>query len=73
MERDEFLVITRIGQRKAWCPECERDSDMMTPEEAIALARISRRTLSDWMDAGRAHYVETGTGALMICLERLME
>jgi predicted site-specific integrase-resolvase len=43
----------------------------MTPEEAIAVAGISRGTLSDWMSAGRGHYVEANTVVLLICLESI--
>jgi len=71
VERDEFLVIKRVGRKFAWCSECGRETQTMTMEEAIPFATISRANFSDWVNAGRVHFTETAEGRLSICVNSL--
>ena len=54
-----------------WCPGCAGPSEMLTPDEAAALAGVSPRVINEWAEAARLHSVETSDGALLICLNSL--
>lgn len=49
------------------CAECEGTPQMLTPEEAARLARVSPRVVYQWIEAGRIHFTETGDGIVLVC------
>ena len=72
MERDELSVIRRPVHRAfTWCAQCEERVQMITPDEAVAVAGRSAREIYRWVEAGRVHFRETPQGLLSICLRSL--
>jgi hypothetical protein len=45
---------------------------MLTAEQTATLLGISRRTVYQFVETGSAHFAETETGAVMICLSSLI-
>jgi hypothetical protein len=74
LERDELSVIRRpVNGALTWCGECEERVQMITPDEAVAVARRSAREIYRWVEAGRVHFLETPQGLLSICLRSLYD
>jgi len=71
VERDEFLVIKRVGRRFVWCSECGRETQTMTLEEAMTFAGVSRAIFPVWVRTGGIHLTETAEGRLSICVNSL--
>ena len=72
LERDELSVIRRpVHPALTWCEQCEKRVQMITPDEAVAVAGRSAREIYRWVEAGRIHFLETPQGLLSICLRSL--
>ena len=72
LERDELSVLRRPGHRGlTWCAQCQEKVQMVTPDEAVAVADRSAREIYRWVEAGRIHFLETSQGLLSICLRSL--
>ena len=50
---------------------CSAEVRLVTPEEAARLAGVSVREIYRRVEAGRVHFIETGQGVLLICIESL--
>jgi hypothetical protein len=44
---------------------------MIRPDEAAMAAAIPQRKIYQWIEAGKLHYSEEPTGALLVCLNSL--
>ena len=64
------LIYRPCGKRPlpVWCEACARPVQMVTPEEAAAIAGLSARHIYRQAEAARLHFTETPAGALLICL-----
>jgi hypothetical protein len=45
---------------------------MITPEEAVALARTSTREIYRWVETGAVHYTESPDGSLFLCTDSIL-
>jgi hypothetical protein len=71
VETDRILIIR--GSRRsihAWCSECTQKVQMITPDEAAAISRVSTRTIYGLVEAKKIHFNETPE-ELLVCLESL--
>ena len=72
VELEEVFVIRRRHPGSiAWCAECGAQVQMLTPDEAAAIAGLSSRLIYRWIEAGRIHFSETGERRLLICQNSL--
>jgi hypothetical protein len=44
---------------------------MITPDQAATLARVSVRTIFNWIEANHIHFVEGSDASLMVCTAAL--
>jgi excisionase family DNA binding protein len=56
-----------------WCEDCGRKVQMLTPDQAAAIANVSSRTIYRRVDAGEMHYTETAEGFLLVCPNSIRE
>lgn len=69
---EQTLAIKRPGSlAPSWCRECAEEVHMIRPDEAALIAAITQRKIYQWIEAGRLHYSEEPTGALLVCLNSL--
>ena len=72
IETHRVLVIRRPKSSfLAWCTACAEQSQMITPAEAVVLARVSTRTIYRWIESEKLHFTETPDGLLPVCLNSL--
>ena len=72
LERAELSVLRRpVHQAPTWCAQCEESVQMITPDEAVAVAGRTAREIYRWVEAGRVHFLETPQGLISICLRSL--
>ncbi len=72
VETDERFVIRRsCALVTVWCSQCA--GQVVTQQEAMAVAGVNSRTLHHWAEAGTVHFEETADGLLLICLSSLLE
>ena len=61
-------MVKRRGVAAAeWCEDCGQKVQMLTPDQAATLARVSSRTIYRRVEAGEMHYLETAEGHLLVC------
>jgi hypothetical protein len=74
VETERLLVISRRrGQLDGWCEACHAEVRVVGVEEAALVANLGQRAIFRWIESGRLHFTETPRGALLICLESLLE
>ncbi|HEX8653587.1 MAG TPA: hypothetical protein VF708_22410 [Pyrinomonadaceae bacterium] len=56
-----------------WCPTCGKGFRMVSAFAATAMADITFRMLYRWAETGEVHFSATAEGALLICLDSLLE
>ncbi|PYS89772.1 MAG: hypothetical protein DMF64_16870 [Acidobacteria bacterium] len=73
IETEVEIEVKRRTRRLApvWCEACGAAVEMVPPDVAALVAEVSARTVFGWVEAGRVHFIETTTGALLVCLNSL--
>ena len=60
-------VHLRRETKIAWCDRCAADTVMLASDEAAAHLQTTAREIFRLTEAGQIHYLETETGALLVC------
>ena len=65
-------LIVRRPPRTAngWCDRCLTQVEMITPNDAAALLKISSRAIYRWIEEGQLHFIDDSTG-LRVCARSL--
>jgi hypothetical protein len=68
-EKHETTTISfnRNRRAKTFCPACGSDELHLTVAEVAALFSTTARKIFRLIEAGEIHYLETESGALLIC------
>lgn len=73
VETDRVLVIR--GSKApvtGWCDKCGGPVNMVTPDQAAVLARVSLRAIYRRVESETLHFVEMQHGSLLICINSLL-
>lgn len=62
-----LVVRRRGGSLKAWCQSCAAEVEMLTPEQTAQMLATTPRAIYRRVERGDLHFVETESGALLIC------
>jgi hypothetical protein len=73
IETSRVLIIRRTRSIRARCVECAREVDMVGLEEAGILTGMTPPALRESAATGKWHFSESSEGALLICLDSLVE
>ena len=74
VELEQMMIVKRReGAVCDWCPDCQRDVVMLTPDEAASLTPASTRALYRLIDVGRIHFIETQAGLIRLCFPSLLQ
>ncbi|HEY0006107.1 MAG TPA: hypothetical protein VGB17_15110 [Pyrinomonadaceae bacterium] len=74
VETERLLVVSRgRGQVDGWCEICRAEVRLVGVEEAALVAGLGQRAIFRRIESGRLHFTETSRGALLICLESLLQ
>jgi hypothetical protein len=72
ISKSEVFVIRKSqGITLADCPQCERQTEMLTAEQVVTLTGISLLHIFKLVEERQLHFRETSQGHLLICLESL--
>ena len=64
-----FVIRRAPPGRQIFCAEC--GAETLTAEQAAVLFAVNQRMIFRLIEKGAAHFEETETGAVMICLPAL--
>jgi len=74
IETDCAVVIRRQNVFRAWCPECDREAEMVDASEVLGVGTV---TISPGLrvsgESQGWHISENQDGTLLICLESLLK
>lgn len=72
-ETHEIRTINFNQNRRAkvFCQSCRSDAPHLSVAETAALLQTTAREIYRLTEAGEIHYLETGSGSLMICGDSL--
>ena len=65
------VVRLRKKEKIAWCEQCAAEAVMLAPNEAAVHLQTTAREIFRLTEAGEIHYLETETGALLVCGDSL--
>jgi hypothetical protein len=68
-----MVVKRRSGSVSGWCPGCELEVVMLTPDEAASITSTATRALYRLVDDGMIHFTETQAGLIRVCLPSLLQ
>jgi excisionase family DNA binding protein len=73
-ETHEVLIVRRphASAIPLWCSDCAEQVEMLTPEEAAAVANVSTRKIYAWIESQRIHHLELPTEDVLICMRQLL-
>lgn len=72
VEKHRLVMLNRRNQSvHAWCGTCDEQVQMVTPDEAAQLCRVSTRTIYRRIETGRLHFTETDRGFSLVCFQSL--
>lgn len=68
-ETHEVLVVRKAAniELRRWCPRCNLDVDMFTPQEAARMLGTSPREIYRQLEAGEIHFSEEPGMPLLVC------
>lgn len=66
-----YIIRARRSLTQIWCVTCRDHRQLVPPEDVVALSGMSSRTIYRAVEDGKAHFVETVQGRLLVCLKSL--
>ena len=51
IESDSLLILRGRGSRRAWCPLCAAEGEMIALEETGVISNLERPALEDWLNS----------------------
>ncbi len=66
-------VRLRRGAGAAWCERCAAETVMLAPNEAAAAAQTTAREIFRRVETNEIHFLETESGALLVCRNSLLD
>jgi excisionase family DNA binding protein len=55
-----------------YCPLCGRNTQVLTINEACQMVGRRRRTIYNWINAGKLHLLRSAGGRMHICADSLL-
>jgi len=67
IEIDEVIMRRPKAEVFVWCQACGKQVRMLTPDEAATVAGVSARTVFQWIEASKLHFIELSRDQLLVC------
>ena len=72
IETDSLLILRSRGSRRAWCPRCAAEADMIALDEVGVISNLQRPAMEEWLNSGELHRSRATDGSTLICLNSLL-
>ena len=72
VETSSLLILQSRTSRRAWCPQCAAEEDMIAAENTGAISNLDQRALERWLTSGELHRTNAPDGCSVICLNSLL-
>ena len=71
--REQIIVRSLPVKFYATCLDCQTETVFLAPEHAAAINNISLREIFRLVEGGAIHFLETETGATLLCFISLSQ
>jgi hypothetical protein len=72
IESDSLLIVQGRNSRRAWCPLCATEGEMIALENVGVISNLEGPALEEWLNSGELHRLQADDGSLLICLNSLL-
>lgn len=72
IETDFLLVLRSRSPRRAWCPQCAAEQEMIALGEAGVISSLERAALEEWLKSKHVHWSQASDGSTLVCLSSLL-
>ncbi len=72
VETSSLLILQGRISRRAWCPQCAAEEDMIAVENTREISKLDQRALERWLTSGELHRTNAPDGSSVICLNSLL-
>jgi hypothetical protein len=72
IETSSLLILQGRISRRAWCPQCAAEGDMIAVGNTGAISNLDQRALERWLTSGGLHRTDAPDGSSVICLNSLL-
>jgi hypothetical protein len=72
IQSDSLLILQGRTSRRAWCPLCAAEGEMIALEDTGVISNLERGALEDWLNSGELHRSQAADGSTLICLNSLL-
>jgi hypothetical protein len=72
IETDSLLIVRGQNSRRAWCPMCAAEAEMIALENAGVISNLEPTALEEWLNSGQMHRSQATDGTALICLNSLL-
>jgi hypothetical protein len=72
IETDSLLILQCRSSRRAWCPRCAAEGEMIALENAGVISNLEPPALEEWLNSGDLHRSRATDGSTLICLNSLL-
>lgn len=73
METDSLLVLRGRIPRRAWCPECGAEAEMVPLDDVGVISNLPLGDVQAWLESESLHHTAAADGAPMICLNSMLK
>jgi hypothetical protein len=72
IETDSLLILKSRISRRAWCPLCAAESEVIVLDNVGVISNLERSALEEWLNSEELHRSEAADGSVQICLNSLL-
>jgi hypothetical protein len=72
IETDSLLILRSSSPRRAWCPQCAAEVEMIALENAGVVSNLEPPALEEWLNSGELHRLQATDGLTLTCLNSLL-
>jgi hypothetical protein len=72
IETDSLLILRGRSSRRAWCPRCAAEEEMITLENVGVISNLEQPALEEWLNSEELHRSQAADGSALICLNSLL-
>jgi hypothetical protein len=72
IETDSLLILRGRNSKRAWCPLCAAEGEMIALDNAGVVSNLDRPALEEWLNSGQLHQSQAADGTALICLNSLL-
>jgi hypothetical protein len=73
IETDSLLVVKGPNSLRAWCPQCQAESEAIPLEGVGVISNLAVPDVEAWMESQKLHRSQSAEGTALICLNSLLK